>query len=401
MKILVERLAHPYIREIHFTESDVSSFQNYGHCPSCGSTLGANGLAHLAQTNWKHFLGLVQCQSCDHIYYANPPGPDWFEWFYRSQWNADRGESVAGKIAAGIGVKDTAARLVADLDIKSHGKLALEIGCGAGDMMAGLAPMGFAAIHGTEASDYRAARTALRFPRTVYKGGYEAVPTGQTFDFIYSHHVVEHVYDPWMAFNWMVERLNPGGVISITVPNAKSEPVLNQLLFVPHLHSFCHRSLMKMGENCGFDVAFWTGANTPYEITAVYCRKSESRRLGKAFVMAADAGALVNEESMLPRFSALCQGVTDHDTVHFALHAGEKGASAMSHNGGLRRVSTWRALASRLTSGLGRRAATLGLRKFGNKWLGRNRTLTVHRTSDGSMLPVIGSVAGDVVLHIK
>jgi 2-polyprenyl-3-methyl-5-hydroxy-6-metoxy-1,4-benzoquinol methylase len=401
MQILIEPLAHPYLREAHFSEAEIAGFVRYSHCPACGGTPDATVVASLGLKSWAVRLDLVQCKNCNHLHYANPPGVDWFTNFYRKEWNADRGESVSAGVKPSSGVKDNAARLAADAGQSPQGSSVLEIGCGAGDMMAGLAAEGFSTLYGTEASDYRAAATALRFPGRVFKGGYEAVPPDLSFDFIYSHHVVEHIYDPWQAFGWMAERLKPGGLISITVPNAKVEPVLNQLLFIPHLHSFCHRSLKMMGESHGFNVAFWPGANTPYEITAVYSRADDRRTWGKSFVAGQEAEDLASPFPMQQRFAALGDGAVRPDIVHFALHAGEKGAAVLGGQAGLQRVAAGKARLSRLTTSLGRHIAKMGLRKVGNKWLGRNRTITVRRMPDGLPLPIVGSVAGDVAVHIK
>ena len=138
--------------------------------------------------------------------------------FYRSEWNSKRGETVSMEMTPGTSVKDTAARMLLHAGIEDRAATILEIGCGTGDMLAGLQQRGFNNLYGTEASDYRAAKTELRFPGRAFRGGYSAVPPGLEFDFIFSHHVMEHVYNPHQAMRWMTDRLRPGGLIAVTVP---------------------------------------------------------------------------------------------------------------------------------------------------------------------------------------
>lgn len=376
-------------------------FARYAHCPACGSGPQAEILAELGQADWQDRMELVQCRDCDHIYYANPPGEDWFANFYRSEWNAPRGEKLSAAAEPDTAVKDTAARLMADAGLLNPSSRTLEIGCGTGGMMAGLEAAGLTDIHGTEASDYRAAKTALRFPGRVYNGGYTAVPGGLQFDFIYSHHVVEHIYDPHAALQWMAERLNPGGAIAITVPNARIEPVLNQLLFIPHLHSFCHRSLHKMAESSGFGTAFWKGINAPYEIAVLLFRPDRPPRLNAMFLTDGEMRELTAQESMQSRFQALAGENCRAETAHYLLHAGEKGALAMAKHQGLQKLTPGEARYIRLTTALGKRIAALGFRRAGNKKIGKKRALTVHCKPDTSAHPIVGSVQGDLALHIK
>ncbi len=344
---------------------------------------------------------VVQCKNCDHLYYANPPGEDWFANFYRSEWNSDRGENADAYLTASSAIKTTPARLLADAEIADRGLRMLEIGCGTGDMMAGLQQTGFSDLYGTEASDYRAAMSALRFPHRVFRGGYSAVPSGLMFDFIFSHHVMEHIHNPHEAMKWMVARLSKGGIIAITVPDAACEPLLNQILFIPHLHSFSHRSLIKMGESLGLKTLFWKGANSPYELTAVFHRSSEPRTFDEKTWINVQSSSFAAPQLMKQRFAAFAKAGKLGDTIHFALHAGEKGATAMQAFGGVRKVSAASALLARFSTRLGRQIAAMGFRRAGNKWIGRLRVVTAHLKEGDDPITVIGSTKGDLALHIK
>ena len=205
-------------------------------------------------------------------------------------WNATRGEANRDKPITVLRPRQTAARLAQDVGIVKGDEYVLEVGCGLGAMLLGLRDAGIKNIYGTEASDFRAASARTLFPNSIFSGGYDAVPENLKFDFIFSHHVVEHIYDPFAAFGWMASRLREGGTIAITVPDAWCEPVLNQLLFLPHLHSFCHRALMFMGQFYGFQCLFWKHANIPHEICAVFTRIDSHSNLSVGqFVKASEA----------------------------------------------------------------------------------------------------------------
>ena len=401
MQFLIEPPDHPYAREVHCSEAEIAEFPTYASCPCCGKAEAQVKLAALGQQNWSVCMDLVQCRACSHVFYANPPDEKWFENFYRSEWNSKRGETVSVEIIPGTGVKDTAARMLLHARIEDRAATILEIGCGTGDMLAGLQERGFSNLYGTEASDYRAAKTELRFPGRAFRGGYSAVPPGLEFDFIFSHHVMEHVYNPHQAMQWMTDRLRPGGLIAVTVPNSLIEPVLNQLLFVPHLHSFSPHSLMSMGESLGLGCVFWRGANTPYEITALFYRKREARPFNIIHWIDDGISGLTGPVPMTERFRALNRIGRPGETVHFLLHAGEKGAAAMQSSSGIKQVGAATAWLAGLTTVLGRHVATLGFRRAGNKWIGRLRVLTAHLKTGNQEFPVVGSISGDVVFHIK
>ena len=401
MQILIEPLLHPYLREVHLCETDIKSFTNYAACPACAAIAKIECLAELGQVQWSTRLKIVQCTICEHLFYSNPPSEEWFTNYYRSEWNSDRGEVVSKKLAASSKSKPTSVKLLKDAGIIDPSLRILEIGCGTGDMMFGLQQAGFNDLYGTEASDYRAAMSALRFPQRVFRGGYSAVPAGLKFDFIFSHHVMEHIYNPQKAMEWIVERLNPNGIVVVTVPNSANEPVLNQVLFVPHLHSFSHRSLMLMGKSLGLKTVFWKGANTPYEITALFYRPSESRTFNENFWSDLPSGDTATRQLMKRRFEGLSNSGKPGDTVHFALHVGEKGAVAIEAFGGLRKVSATSALLARFSTQLARRISASGFRRVGNKWVGRFRVVTAHLKSADDTIPIIGSTKGDLVFHIK
>lgn len=394
MTLELVRSSHPYFRDVGFSPEEIAAFPAYRHCPACGTTEAPETLAELGAE--ERAIAFVQCRQCDHLYYRNPPPPEFFSRFYREVWNAARGEGAKDAPAAAAAPKPFAAKLALALGLSPPQPAILEIGCGTGAMLLGLRDAGFTDLHGTEASDFRAKSTAQHFPGRIFAGGYEAVPDDLSFDFIYSHHVVEHVYDPNAAFAWMDAHAKPSGIIVITVPDAWSEPVLNQLLFLPHLHSFCHRSLMKMGEAYGYSCRFWKKAKTPHEICAVFIRGEAPRALDASQFRDAASSPETATRRQGKRIARLFDLARDHR--YFALHAGESGTIAMREEGGVRALGPLQINLARIGVPLGRMLAKAGLRKLGNKRLGRLRFIECRAMDGGNR---IVDAKGRAPFHIK
>jgi SAM-dependent methyltransferase len=94
----------------------------------------------------------------------------------------------------------------------------LENGCGVGMYLEQLARMG-GRVAGLEYDFQRAAEAASR-ARGVTNAAGERLPfASQTFDFILSHEVIEHVQDDRDAVGEMVRVLKPQGRIALFCPN--------------------------------------------------------------------------------------------------------------------------------------------------------------------------------------
>lgn len=94
----------------------------------------------------------------------------------------------------------------------------LENGCGVGTYVRHLTPHG-GTIFGLE-YDLERARQARQHSRHIMSAAGEILPfSNETFDFILSHEVLEHVQDDGAAVSEMVRTLKPGGRIVIFVPN--------------------------------------------------------------------------------------------------------------------------------------------------------------------------------------
>jgi len=96
--------------------------------------------------------------------------------------------------------------------------LVLENGCGVGMYVKHLSPY-CENIFGLE-YDFERAKQASQHSQHILCAAGEKLPfSNETFDFILSHEVLEHVQDDRAAVSEMVRMLKPGGRIGIFVPN--------------------------------------------------------------------------------------------------------------------------------------------------------------------------------------
>jgi 2-polyprenyl-3-methyl-5-hydroxy-6-metoxy-1,4-benzoquinol methylase len=97
----------------------------------------------------------------------------------------------------------------------------LEIGCGNGNTLKYFAEMGWSAVGlDTDANAVKAARSFGLdiFHGDVFSANYES----ESFDFIYSNHVIEHVTDPEKLLAEIRRLLKPNGLCLLATPNANS-----------------------------------------------------------------------------------------------------------------------------------------------------------------------------------
>jgi SAM-dependent methyltransferase len=137
----------------------------------------------------------------------------------------------------------------------------LDIGCGGGEFVAGLAAPG-RALFGVE-PDPRATELALARGVTVETGTAEAIPTGiaaRRYDLIVMTHVLEHCADPARALRNVRSLMAPGGGFYCEVPNCAARyfetyDEISEMLDVPrHMHFFTGKALRKLMEIVGFTV---------------------------------------------------------------------------------------------------------------------------------------------------
>jgi 2-polyprenyl-3-methyl-5-hydroxy-6-metoxy-1,4-benzoquinol methylase len=137
----------------------------------------------------------------------------------------------------------------------------IDIGCGSGHLIAGLASLGHSVV-GVEMDSRSMARQEMA-ALEVYRGTAEKLPAeveAGGFDCVILSHVLEHCRQPVLALRNLRGLLKPGGLLLCEVPNnaALGLEMMGaswEMLDVPrHLQFFTVRSLAALMESAGLEV---------------------------------------------------------------------------------------------------------------------------------------------------
>ncbi len=270
MNIEVAEYSHGSHYSVLFDESNIAQSPERDACPACGTQTKSDTILEIGNPSWSVNTRLVQCVSCELLFYSNPPSEEYLKNYYESTSNSKIESFEHHELSSYRRVKKRMAKRVMDLGYKNRDAKILDIGCGTGDLLAGFQEAGFENLWGCEMSPFRVAVRQQRFPDRIFSGGFEKVPDDMRFDIIYANHVIEHIYTPSQAFDWMRSHLTDDGMIILSVPDAWHEPGLNQVFFLPHLHSFSALSLAKLGAE-EFEPLFALNERI-WDVTVVYPR---------------------------------------------------------------------------------------------------------------------------------
>jgi SAM-dependent methyltransferase len=243
-------------------------------CTLCGATDGRK----LFRTPERRFdmggaFALVRCAGCGLV--RTEPQPNDLGSFYpsgyysfvpptspgglasarlRRQYGLPVDGSPARRVLAGVGIS----RLSPGLPPGPPGRL-LDVGCGSGDMMAGLSDVGWQCT-GVEVSE-EAVGAARMAGLDVRLGDLHAADFGDaSFDVVRFWHALEHVRSPRAELTEARRVLRSGGLVLIGVPNFGSllSRVAREQWFyldVPrHLWHFERRTLERLLTETGFRV---------------------------------------------------------------------------------------------------------------------------------------------------
>jgi len=160
----------------------------------------------------------------------------------------------------------------------------LDVGCGAGHMMARLKNMGWH-VEGQEVDPVAAEQARRMSGITVHVGNLAqlALPA-DSYDAIVMNHVIEHVHEPLMLLQQCRRLLKPAGVLAATTPNprsfghAKFQEAWRGLEVPRHLHLFPPAALARSAAAAGFtEWRAWTTAARAGGILAASLDAKRSR----------------------------------------------------------------------------------------------------------------------------
>lgn len=188
-------------------------------------------------TNNENAIEVVCCDHCGYVGYGQLPEARWLDDYYRGDWM--QGEDITPE------TNHPMAEILAQV-VPKHGSI-LEIGCGKGDCLASLRKKGYRHLAGVEQCQHRARSSSLHTGLTITADW----PEGY-WDVIASFHVLEHFHNPHVFFEQASQRQRDNGCLLLVVPKADWEPILGQLLFILHLHSFTSSALELMAGQHGY-----------------------------------------------------------------------------------------------------------------------------------------------------
>ena len=232
-------------------------------CPACDRELAI--LCTLVDGKGVNKIRIGCCSECGYVGYVDRPTHAWLSSFYAENWDNAAIVNSEAKAAGrrkkfqegGIAEDGSKVRgkemtaLFTRFPIPRH-RPVLEIGCGYGQGLKFLEQLGFQKLYGMEASLHRAYVASHAYDLSVYAGAFEdeAVQTklgaSAPFGLIFSHHVMEHVYNPEETLRRAANLQQEGDYLLTSMPNMIGEPSMATLLFFPHLHAFTKESFVRL-----------------------------------------------------------------------------------------------------------------------------------------------------------
>lgn len=208
-------------------------------CQLCGSRnfLGLDGVIHRpdrrkASLNLREEdTGWYMCQQCSFLF-QNPRLSKQYieEWYAKSAYHMEAQAIEQGQIGHTL---IQLARLELYLALNginigaTRGATCLDYGCGIGGAL------NFMAERGNQVYGVELDRREVEFGRKHYQVKFvhsvDEIPPGTMFDFIFTHHCLEHVYDPNEFFAYASRTLKPGGVLLVSVPSWRYSNTMNFL----------------------------------------------------------------------------------------------------------------------------------------------------------------------------
>jgi 2-polyprenyl-3-methyl-5-hydroxy-6-metoxy-1,4-benzoquinol methylase len=240
-------------------------------CPICSSS--ATRLRFEGRTNRNPADGRVwvvyECEHCAHGFINPQPSAATLKEYYSSSYEAYDDQHGAEADDAEVIARAKAAGEFRHIPIPA-GKKILDFGCGGGFFLRICRELG-AQVQGIEPSPFGAEITRKQnIP--VFEGSLDDFLEqngDQRFDVITSNHVLEHVPNPIQTLEGLRSLLAPGGVMTITVPNATSAfaKLLGKDWYntdLPfHLHQFSAMSLRCAAERAALTTQYLGTTSLP------------------------------------------------------------------------------------------------------------------------------------------
>lgn len=250
---------------------EVTAAIEFPACALCGSEdrVIVYGNAHDLLYGTPGYFDIVRCRECGLVYLCPRPTPECLGDYYPEQYGPFSLDSGVSPVRAAL-------RLVAQLPycirfgrptltLRPFGRgRMLDVGCGGGAYLARMQALGWD-VYGVDPSEVavRHARNMVG-TRQVYTGTIESLDAAvRDFDLITMLHCLEHVPSPSSTLREAHDRLAPGGLLRILVPDVSGfeAKVFGRYwtgLDVPrHLYDFSGETLLALLDRTGFVIESW------------------------------------------------------------------------------------------------------------------------------------------------
>jgi 2-polyprenyl-3-methyl-5-hydroxy-6-metoxy-1,4-benzoquinol methylase len=236
-------------------------FEKQATCPVCETVPTETTRKYPALTVFGLGLEYAHCDECGILWQLNRLADDYLLEYYRdvyrqitapSQSHRDQTAKV-GHIRAAIQVGWLAQFI-------EGRKTALDYGCSGGWLMDAMTPNGLT-VCGVEMD-----KSELTAPARARYQVYDEITDAPEVEIITMSHVVEHFNHPLENMRQIYDKLKPGGLLFVDVPNYRGLPGYGTGLH----HPICYdaASLARMLGVVGFDVlehSFYDWDNTPMD----------------------------------------------------------------------------------------------------------------------------------------
>ncbi len=205
---------------------------------------------------------IVKCSDCGFLWQAYILNDDLMKKLYRVWISSE--DSFQKKRSADITLYSGYARQVQRIAIllsrRPHEIDVLDFGMGWGYWCL------MAKAFGYNVSGYEISREMVEFAGKNGIDVYERYSdiADKKFDFINAEQVFEHIPNPLETLRSLVQRLNSGGIIRISVPYGRNvektlskprwKPSKNAIHPLEHINCFTHRVLIKLGKSAGLEL---------------------------------------------------------------------------------------------------------------------------------------------------
>lgn len=241
----------------------------------------------------KNIIRLGCCGVCGYVGYIDVPTQQWVEDFYARVWDRGEERDISDEIKKWQQKyeHEKEGRTTTQKAILKHAheihkdRPVCDIGCGYGVSLKKLSNLGFTTLIGMEASEHRARIAKEAFGVTAIISPFEHAHTQQKlreqkpFGLLYSHHVLEHIYNPREFIRLCSSLQEPGGYIVLTQPHLLGEFSIATTLYVPHLNAFSKFSLQSLLNAFGYEVV--DDSFTTHNELCLVARKTVTPRVSR------------------------------------------------------------------------------------------------------------------------